>query len=237
MRTMMGDSLATGYNADNSVALSFRSQTMPSIPAKQLFLADIEEKFGLHQTQDNSVFREWQSFSEPSAMERQWLDQVRADFLALSKHPLHEEIVKLVVLAPLLSLAGLCRPPFLPNAEAQVELAVADTDEIVRGRVDILVLHQQLWVAVVESKRKGLDVSAALPQALFYMLNNPHAARPTYGLATNGSHFLFIKLIQQSGLHYALSDEFSLRRQQNELYNVLAVLKQLAAITQGIQAA
>lgn len=210
---------------------------MPSIQAQQLSLSDVEERFGRHQTQDADVFREWQYVSEPTVMERQWLDQVRADFLALSKHPLHEEIVKRVVLAPLLSLAGLCRPPFLPSAEAQVELAVADTDETVRGQVDILVLHRQLWVAVVESKRKGLDVSSAIPQALFYMLNNPTASRPTYGLATNGSHFLFIKLVHQPSLRYALSDEFSLRRQQNELYTVLAILKQLAAITQSSQAA
>lgn len=154
---------------------------MPSIQAKQLSLAEVEETFGLSQIQDSEFFKEWQFFSEPMVMERQWLDQVRADFLALSKHPLHEEIVKLVVLAPVLSLAGLCRPPFLPSAAAQVELAVADTDETVRGRVDILVLHRQLWVAVVESKRKGLDVSSAIPQALFYMLNNPTASRPTFG--------------------------------------------------------
>jgi hypothetical protein len=213
------------------------SSIMLSIPANQLSLANVEEKFELRQVQDSEFFREWRYFIEPSEAERQWLDQVRADFLALSKHPLHEEIVKLVVLAPLLSLAGLCRPPFLPSAEAQVEIAIADMDEQIRGRVDILVLHRQLWVAVIESKRKGLDVSEALPQALFYMLNSPNASQPTYGLATNGSHFLFIKLVNQNGLHYALSDEFTLRRQDNELYQVLAILKHLANITQTIQAA
>jgi hypothetical protein len=41
---------------------------------------------------------------------------------------------------------------------------------------------------------------------------------------------IFIKLIQQETPQYALSDEFSLLRRENELYRVLSILKKLGQI-------
>jgi hypothetical protein len=104
---------------------------------------------------------------------------------------------------------------------------VEEKDEVVRGRIDVLVLHQQLWVTVIESKSKRFSLSEALPQALFYMLNSPNPLQPTFGLVTNGSHFTFIKLMRQDTPQYGLSDEFTLRRRGNELYEVVGVLNQL----------
>ena len=69
-----------------------------------------------------------------------------------------------------------------------------------------------------------------MPQALAYMLGNPHPERPTYGLVTNGSHFIFLKLTKQDTPQYAVSDEFLLLKRENELYKVLNVLKNLAQI-------
>jgi type I site-specific restriction endonuclease len=138
--------------------------------------------------------------------------------------------VKLVVLAPLLSLAGFFRHPFHPEAEAEVRISAEDEGEIVRGKIDVLVLQRQLWVAVIESKSKRFSVDEALPQALFYMMGNPNALGPTFGFVTNGSHFRFIKLTKQSMPQYALSSDFSLAREENELYRVLSVLKRLGEL-------
>ncbi|MFP4102992.1 restriction endonuclease subunit R [Coleofasciculus sp.] len=194
------------------------------IQASELTLHDVKEKFNLQQVDDEQFFREWQdNLPEVTDGEKQWLDRVKADFISISEYALHEEVVKMVVLAPLLSLAGFFRYPFHPDAEVQV--AAKDEEEIVRGKIDVLVLKQQLWVAVVEAKNKQFSVDKALPQALFYMLKNPHPSQPTFGLATNGSHFMFIKLMRQDTPQYGLSDEFTLRRRGNELYQVLAVLK------------
>lgn len=44
-----------------------------------------------------------------------------------------------------------------------------------------------------------------------------------------GSHFIFIKLLQSEPPQYAFSTEFSLYRPENELLNVLKVLKRFAA--------
>lgn len=150
---------------------------------------------------------------------------MQSDFLSLEEYPFHEEIVKLAVLAPLLSLAGFFRYPCYPDAEVNVE--DKDGEEIVRGKIDVLIVKQNFWVTVIEAKNKQFSLLKALPQALFYMMGNPHPEKPTFGLITNGSHFTFIKLIQQDTPKYGLSEEFSLYRRENELYAVLQILKRL----------
>jgi hypothetical protein len=156
------------------------------LQANQLTLRDVKEKFQLQEIRDPGFFPEWE-VSPPnlSEYEQRWLDQAKEDFLLLAEQPLHEEMVKLVIIAPLLSLSGLYRLPFRTTAEYQVELAVAaGQGEVVRGRLDLLVLHQQLWVTVIESKRQGLNVTVGLPQALFYMLNSANRGVPTFGFVT-----------------------------------------------------
>ncbi|MGK7873794.1 MAG: type I restriction endonuclease [Xenococcaceae cyanobacterium] len=199
------------------------------IQARELTLHHVKEKFNLQQVSDEQFFREWQDdLLEPTDAEKQWLNQIKADFLYLEEYPPHEEIVKLVVLAPLLSLAGFFRHPFHP--EAEVKVLVEDEGEIVRGKIDVLVLQEQLWVAVIEAKSKRFSAGEALPQALFYMMTNPNSHQPTFGLVTNGSHFRFIKLTKQGTPQYALSSDFSLERKENELYGVLSVLRRLGEL-------
>lgn len=199
------------------------------IQASELSLHDVKEKFNLQQVDGEQFFREWQDdLPEVTEAEKQWLDEVKADFLSLEEYPFHEEIVKLAVLAPLLSLAKFFRYPVHPDAEVQIQ--AEDEEQIVRGKIDVLVLKRQFWLTVIESKNKQFSVSKALPQALFYMMGNPNPERPTFGLATNGSHFMFIKLAQLDTPKYALSDEFSLKRRGNELYGVLSVLMRLGEL-------
>lgn len=203
------------------------------IQAKDLSLHDVKERFNLQQIEDEQFSEEWLSdLPEITDYEKHWLDQVKADFLSLAEYPLHEEVVKLFVLAPLLSLAGLARLPFLTVAEKQVEIAFEAEDEVIRGRIDLLILYQQLWAVVIESKSKRLDVMEALPQALFYMLNSPNLDKPTFGLLTNGNRFIFVKLMRQDELGFALSEDFSLQSRKNQLYDVLAILKRLKNLVQ-----
>lgn len=199
------------------------------LQAHQLTLHDVKTRLGLQRSTDSNFFWEWQQeLPKLSSAEQGWLNQVKADFLGLEEYPLHEEIVKLTVLAPLMSLAGFFRRPFYPQAEVQIELAVEDSNEIVKGRLDVLVLQQQLWGVVIETKRKQLSLSAALPQALTYMTRSP--SRPVFGFLTNGSDFQFVKLAQGS---YSLSDKFTLERQENELYQVLKILRRLGQVITG----
>ena len=141
-----------------------------------------------------------------------------------------ESTVKMVVLAPLLDLAGFYRLPFRITAETSITVAAEDEGVLIQGRIDVLVLQEQFWILVIESKRPTFSVDLAIPQALSYMLGNPNPQRPSFGLITNGSQFLFLKLTRQDSPKYALSNLFSLLNRGNDLYKVLQVLKRLSQV-------
>jgi len=201
-----------------------------TIPAKDLTVHDVKVKFGLKLSEDDQFFREWiDDLPEITDSEKRSLAQVKADYLHLSEYPMPESLVKMVVLSPLLALAGFYRPLFRGTAEAPMQITAEDEGETVQGRIDVLVIQEQLWVLVIESKRGSFSLEPALPQALAYMMANPNPDKPAFGLVTNGSNFLFIKLMKQDTPQYALSDEFTLRR-GNDLYSVLRILKRLGAL-------
>jgi len=202
------------------------------IQAQNINLIDLKEKFGLKLSDDNQFFTEWlEHLPEIADLEKQYLDRVKVNYLNLVEHrPISEEMVKMVVLSPLLDLAGFYRPPFYVETETSVEISAEDEGEIVKGRIDVLVLNQQFWLLVIESKQAGFSLITAIPQALAYMLGNPDLERPVFGLVTNGSNFIFLKLIKQDTLYYALSDEFTLLKRENELYRILRILKNIGQV-------
>ncbi|QSV62408.1 MAG: restriction endonuclease subunit R [Dolichospermum sp. DL01] len=202
------------------------------IQAQNIGIAYLEERFSLEQTDSQAFFPEWwEHLPEISDLEKQYLDRVKFHFLRLVKHPpLSEETVKLVVLSPLLSLAGFYDEPFLIRSESSIEIAVEDAEELIRGRIDVLVIQQQLWLLVIESKKTAFSLAQAIPQALTYLLANPHPDYPVYSLVINGEDFQFIKLLQKDQPRYALSDRFTLYRRENELYQVFRILKKLSQI-------
>jgi hypothetical protein len=205
-----------------------------TIPASDLSLRDVKDKFGLRLAEDDSFFLEWQQdLPEISDAERQGLDHIKKSFLYLSEYPMSEEAVKLVMLSPLLSMAGFYDPPFRMKTEAPIQIALEDEGEIVRGRIDILILQERFWVVVVESKEAGFSLKDAIAQALSYMMATPHPDRPAYGLTTNGSEFMFIKLTAQPP-QYGLSDLLTLQRRKNDLYGVLAILKRIGTLVKAI---
>jgi hypothetical protein len=202
------------------------------IQAQNIGIAYLEERFSLEQTDSEAFFPEWwEHLPEISDLEKQYLDKVKFHFLRLVKHPpLSEETVKLVVLSPLLSLAGFYDEPFLIRSESSIEIAVEDAEELIRDRIDVLIIQQQLWLLVIESKKTAFSLAQAIPQALTYMLANPHPDYPVYSLVINGEDFQFIKLLQEDQPRYALSDRFTLYRRENELYQVFRILKKLSQI-------
>jgi hypothetical protein len=60
------------------------------------------------------------------------------------------------------------------------------------------------------------------------MLANPHQEKVSYGLITNGSSFIFLKLTQAPQPRYEVSDVMLSLPGRNVLYQVLQVMKQLA---------
>jgi hypothetical protein len=202
------------------------------IPAQNIGIAYLEERFSLEQTDSEAFFPEWwEHLPEISDLEKQYLDRVKFHFLRLVKHPpLSEETVKLVVLSPLLSLAGFYDEPFFIRSESSIEIAVEDAEELIRDRIDVLIIQQQLWLLVIESKKPTFSLLEAIPQALTYLLANHHPIKPVFGLVMNGSDFIFIKFSQINQPQYALSDQFTLLKRENELYQVFRILKKLSQI-------
>ena len=139
------------------------------IQASELTLSQVEDQFNLRQVIDeHTFFREWQdNLPELNELEMGALDRVKTEFLYLNKYPMLEDLVKMVVLSPLLSLAGFYRPPLRPVLEKRVNVAVEDGDRTVWGRIDILLLQQQVWIAVIESKQAGFSLKDAIAQTLF----------------------------------------------------------------------
>ena len=199
-----------------------------TIPARSLTVGDLIDKFNLQRATDEQFFTEWLTdLPQLSEVEKQTLDRVKNNYLYLTeRYSMSESIVKMVVLSPLLDLSCFYQPPYRVEGEPSVEIVVEDEGEIVRGQIDVLVLHHQLWILVIESKRNTASIEVGIPQALAYMLGNPNHEKPTFGLVTNGTSFIFLKLTKQGVPQYATSYDFSLRR-GNDLYSVVSILKHL----------
>jgi hypothetical protein len=194
---------------------------------------EAESRFNFSRTTDLQFFSEWQeNLPELTQAERETLDRIKNSYLYNSGDgPMTEATVNLLLVSPLLYLAGFCDPPYKLRGEKSVGISVEERDEIYRGRIDALVLLHQFWLTLVGSKQTKFSFSVAIPQALAYMMANPHPERPTFGLITNGDSFIFIKLVKEPVAQYDLSTDFSIfARPQNELYEVLRVMKQIGAL-------
>jgi hypothetical protein len=198
------------------------------LQGKDITLAQLIDEFGLQLADDEDFFSEWRhDLPELNDLEKQSLNEVKAEYLHLSKYPILSPVVKMVVLSPLLRLAGFYQPPFYIASEQEVKISSEDEGTIIRGRIDILVLHPPFWVLVIEAKRAEYSLEVGIPQALAYMLANAGNDKPTYGFVINVREFQFIKLTKQGTPRYALSYTLSLNR-GDDLHTVVKVLKCIA---------
>lgn len=202
-----------------------------TIAARKVKLHDLKTKFGLQQVHDDAFFTEWQhDLPELTASEQRSLDRIKQNYLYLLEYPVMESIVKMVVLSPLLDLAGFYEPPFRVDGETSIQVAAEDEGDIIQGSIAVVVIQGQLWVTVIEAKNSEFSITKAIPQALAYMLAAPDSAKPAFGAVLNGSEFLFLKLVLGDAPRYAASDLFSLLNRGNNLYSVLRFLKRLRSL-------
>jgi hypothetical protein len=197
-----------------------------------LTMAALQQRFGVVPSQDQQFFAEWASnLPELTPAETAALDQMKARLLRhRNQGSLAEGTINQLLLSPLLTLAGLYDEPFFVATEPSIEIELADQDEILRGRIDTLIIQQQFWVLGIESK-STIAFSIALPQAMTYMMANPYPDHPVYGLVSNGDEFMFIKMLTHGIPQYDLSNVFSLLiPRRNQLYDILQILKQIRQI-------
>jgi len=182
-------------------------------------LYQLKERAGL---QEELLSLETLTLPELNESDRSTLAQIRQDYHNLTRHgELREDIVKMVILSPLLRLAGFYRGEFQIISEVGVELKFP-YDEDSRGRVDLLIVKDTIWILTIESKGEILAARTALPQLLHYMLNGNQAK---WGLVTNGYEFVFVRLFTPK---LQISYLLDLQR-PGDLETVAAILKYIAA--------
>jgi hypothetical protein len=191
----------------------------------------LRDRFNLQRIEDGSFFSECNtSLPELNQVDQTFLERVRSRFFyQLDEGALLEGGVKMMMMAPLLDIAGFYDPPFKTRFEPTVVLEVETEAEILQGRIDALVVQNQFWVWVLEAKRTTFSLGLGIPQALAYMLSNPNPQQPTFGILTGGEDFIFIKLIQQPQLTYALSKKFSILN-QGDLNKVLQIMRRIGTL-------
>jgi hypothetical protein len=199
-------------------------------------IAEAERRFGLVRNEDPSFFWEWQSFSAGLTEQdtNQLADLRRRYVYHRSAGHLLESTVTLLLVSPLLAIAGFYDPPFRVRAEESVKLVIQDSEEILQGRIDALVIYDSFWVMILESKKTMLSIWSALPQALAYLMTNPHLDRDAspqegrlgFGMLTNGDEMLFVKV---APAQYGLSRVFSPFVAETELVTALKILKQFGS--------
>ncbi len=203
-----------------------------SLQAKDVGLKVLTRSFGLKWIQSEDFFTEWQThLSDLSAQEKLQLDQIKTGYFnQIQDPPLLEQTIQMIVVAPLLFLAGLYLPPFHIHAEKSIAISSEDDGIVIRGALDILLLRDGFWAMVIESKKAEYSIEAGLAQLLAYMLANPNPDQPCYGLIATGSDFIFVKVMQDAaGPQYGTSDQFGMRR-SGDLYEVFRILKRLAQV-------
>ncbi len=197
-------------------------------------LQEAEKRFGLARTEAENFFPEWQQGLPPlTELDQISLDELRRRYLyQRSTGHLREGMVTLLLASPLLTVAGFYDPPFVVRSEEPVELQLQDSQETLQGRIDLLVLQEQFWVVVLESKKTALSVWAALPQTLAYLMANPQPKRPSFGVMTNGDEIVLVKLTQSNkpqnqAPQYNVSRVFSPIASAKELHLTCQILKSL----------
>ncbi len=208
---------------------------MMATNARSVTFSDLRNRFGVRLNPDNSFFVRWLD-EAPSLTEAEELGLERLkrnyEYISQEDSPV-EEVVKLVVVSPLLDLAGFYQPPFLIKTEVGTTLDIPDDPDIspIQGRIDVLVVQDLLWVLVIESKPARLDVTVGIPQALTYLLSSPTAQSTLYSMVTNGREVLFLKLDRSTTPpQYSRSTTYRLLENSIERSEILRGLRYIGAL-------
>ncbi|MDY7008152.1 MAG: restriction endonuclease subunit R [Cyanobacteriota bacterium] len=203
-----------------------------TIQSKEITLRYLIDNFGLQLVRNEQFFREWQDdLPEITDGEKELLNQVQSGYFNLLQNPpFLEDIVRMAIVDPILFIGKFFLYPYHIRSEKSINLELADKDVIIKGRIDTLVMKEQLWVMVIESKRAEFSIEAGLAQLLTYLLASPHSEHPNYGLIVTGGSFIFVKLVKTENPQYATSKMFAIRNPGNELFDVLCILKRFSQI-------
>jgi hypothetical protein len=190
-------------------------------------LQEAHTRLGLIPTDQAAFFGEWVDAQAETLTlaEQQTLDRLKTRYLDYADAgSITEGTVNLILLSPLLETLGFFDSPYQVRSEKYVRLELEDGVTQLEGLIDAIVIRENLWLIVIESKRYGFSVRQALAQTLAYLVSADRS--PIFGLITTGEDYLFVKLEDRQ---YGLSDKLTLTTAQgNALYEVAKILKRLS---------
>lgn len=205
--------------------------TMETIQARDINLRYLIDNFGIQLIRKPEFFFEWQgNLSELSDYDKQLLDKIKEGYFNLLNYPPLEGMVRQAITDPLLFIGDFYLAPFYVKSEESIDIEIPDKDITIKGRIDTLVLRNQLWIMIIESKKASFSIEKGLAKILCYMLGSPTIDKPTFRMIATGSEFIFIKLVKGATNQYATSRVFSMRNPGNDLYDVLKIFKKLVEI-------
>ena len=200
---------------------------MVTLQAKNLTLNEVHQLLDLQPSVQRVRFTDVLNLPDLT----EWkMAKIRIDFQAYwQAGKVLEGQVQLLVLAPLLRLAGYYRSPVqLSLEQAIAEIMLDEEDTKITGRLDLLAARRDavtpLWVLVVESKNSQVDALNGLPQLLTYASQSLTSQESVWGLATKGFSYYFVRLISGETLSYQLLPELNLLDSDRALV-LLQVLK------------
>jgi hypothetical protein len=212
-----------------------------NLEASQLSLNDVRRLLKLEE-REGDAFTDFFSLEPLSELEQQEILKIRTDFRRyLSAGKLSEELVKFLVLSPLMRLAGFFDIPIVLTMEDSIPIEVEDADTLIKGRLDVLAVNQpdaelaaaQFWILVVEAKNSAIDPWAGLPQLLTYAYKSLQQQSSVWGLTTNGRNYQFVYLTRGNPCTYQILPDLSLTDRERSLL-LAQVLKAICKL-QNVQ--
>jgi hypothetical protein len=211
---------------------------MTTLNARNLFLDDVHRILGF-QKQYNCSFTPLLTLENLTEFEQRELVQIRNDFdnyLTIGK--VSEGQVKLLVVGPLLRLAGFYRSPIQISVEEDIaDIDITDEDTKITGRMDILAVNKAqqttaniyFWILVIETKNSLADVLAGLPQLLTYAFKSLEHQTSAWGLVTNGARYQFVYLQPGNPPTYQLMPLLNLMESEPSI-QIIQVLKAICKL-------
>jgi len=189
-----------------------------NLEASQLSLNDVRRLLKLDEGEADSL-TDFFSLEPLSESEQQELLKIRQNFRRyLAAGKVSEEMVKFLVLSPLMRLTGFFDVPVVLTMEDSIPIEVEDGETLIKGRLDILAVNgpdveigaTQFWILVVEAKNSAIDSWAGLPQLLTYAFKSLQQQPSVWGLTTNGRNYQFVRVTRGNPCTYQILPELSL---------------------------
>lgn len=215
-----------------------KQKLMTTLNAKNLTLKQVHQFLKLNKL-PNGSFTPLLSLEPLTEFEQQELAQIRDDFENyLIEGKVLEGQIKLLVIGPLLRLAGFFHSPIKISLEQDIDaIVVEDEDTKITGRFDILAVNKEqptatdvaFWLLVIESKNTSVNSFEGLPQLLTYAHQSLEPQELVWGLTTNGMQYQFVLIRQGNPPTYQQMPLLNLMESERAI-QLLQVLKAICKL-------